>query len=132
MSIQAVNAQSHAQGKKEKVEAMRIAFITKRLDLTPEEAKGFWPLYDTYRKDLATLRRNFDPKDDGSDPHLDADRQLEFEQKKLDLKKQYKPQFESVLGKTKLNLLISAEEDFKRILVQTIRNRQQRYGGGWK
>jgi hypothetical protein len=125
-------AQGRSQNKKEKVEAMRIAYITKRLDLTPDEAKSFWPLYDTYRKDLATLRRNFYPKDDGSDPHLDADRQLEFEQKKLDLKKQYKPQFELALGKTKLNLLISAEEDFKRILMQTIRNRQQKHGGGWK
>jgi hypothetical protein len=110
---------------KEKVEAMRIAFITNRLDLTPDEAKLFWPIYDNYRHDLSKLRRSFYPKDDGSDPHLDADRQLEFEQKKLDLKKTYKPQFEQVLGKEKLNKLISAEEDFKRMLIQTIRNRRQ-------
>ena len=110
---------------REKVEAMRIAFITNRLDLTPDEAKLFWPIYDNYRHDLSKLRRSFYPKDDGSDPHLDADRQLEFEQKKLDLKKTYKPQFEQVLGKEKLNKLISAEEDFKRMLIQTIRNRRQ-------
>ena len=110
---------------KEKVEAMRIAFITNRLDLTPDEAKLFWPIYNNYRHDLSKLRRSFYPKDDGTDPHLDADRQLEFEQKKLDLKKTYKPQFEQVLGKEKLNKLISAEEDFKRMLIQTIRNRRQ-------
>lgn len=112
---------------KEKVEAMRIAFITSRLDLTPDEAKLFWPIYDNYRHDLSKLRKSFYPKDDGTDPHLDADRQLEFEQKKLDLKKSYKPQFEQVLGKEKLNKLIGAEEDFKRMLIrtQTLRNRRQ-------
>lgn len=114
---------------KEKVEAMRVAFITCRLDLTPDTAKLFWPIYDNYRHDLSKLRRSFYPNDDGTDPHLDADRQLEFEQKKLDLKKTYKPQFEQVLGKEKLNKLIGAEEDFKRMLIQTIRNRRQQRPG---
>jgi len=117
---------------KEKVEAMRVAFITNRLELRPEEAKQFWPIYNSYRHDLTQLRRSFFPKDDGSDPHLDANRQLEFEQKKLDLKKQYLPQFEQVIGKAKVNKLVSAEEDFKRLLIQTMRNRrEQRPGGRW-
>ena len=117
---------------KEKVEAMRIAFITTRLELTPEEAKLFWPIYDNYRYDLTQLRRSFYPNDDGTDPHLDADRQLEFEQRRLDLRKTYKPQFAGVLGKEKLNKLISAEEDFKRMLIQTqtMRNRHQQRQGG--
>jgi hypothetical protein len=117
---------------KEKVEAMRVAFITNRLDLSPEEAKQFWPIYNSYRHDLAQLRHSLYPKDEGADSHLDADRQLEFEQKKLDLKKQYKPQFEQVLGRAKLNKLVTAEEDFKRLLIQTMRNRrQERQGGHW-
>jgi len=117
---------------KEKVESMRVAFITNRLELTPEQSKQFWPIYNSYRHDLAQLRRNFFPNDEGADAHLDADRQLEFEQRKLDLKKQYKPQFEQVLGKAKLNKLVTAEEDFKRLLIQTMRNRrQQRPGGRW-
>ena len=123
----------HAQSSpKEKVEAMRVAFITNRLELTPDQSRQFWPIYNSYRHDLAQLRRNFFPNDEGADTHIDADRQLEFEQRKLDLKKQYKPQFEQVLGKAKLNKLISAEEDFKRLLIQTMRNRrQQRPGGRW-
>ncbi len=118
---------------KEKVEAMRIAFITSRLDLSPEQSRQFWPVYNGYRHDLAQLRRNFFPNDEGADSHLDADRQLEFEQRKLDLKKQYKPQFEQILGKAKLNQLVTAEEDFKRLLIQTMRNRrqQQRPGTHW-
>ncbi len=118
---------------REKVEAMRIAFITERLNLTPDESKVFWPVYNSYRHDLAQLRRSYFPKDDGSDPHLDADRQLDFDQRKLDLRRHYKAEFEDAIGKAKVNKLVGAEEDFKRLLMQTIRNRrqQQRPGGRW-
>lgn len=122
-----VNAQ--VGGQKEKVESMRIAFITHRLDLTAEESKQFWPVYNNYRSDLATLRRNFYSKGEG-DRHLSADEQLEFEQKKLDLKKRYKPLMEQAIGKDKMNLLVKAEEDFKRMLVQTIRNRREQRSTG--
>lgn len=128
----AAGAWAQAPAAKEKVEAMRVAFITNRLELTPEQAKQFWPVYNSYRHDLTQLRHNFFPNEEGPNSHLDADRQLEFEQKKLDLKKQYKPQFEQILGKAKLNKLVNAEEDFKRLLIQTMRNRrQQRPGGRW-
>jgi hypothetical protein len=116
-----VSAQAN---QKEKVESMRIAFITQRLNLTPDESRAFWPIYNNYRHDLTRLRRNFYPMDDGTDPHLNADQQLDFEQKRLDLKKSYKPQFEQVIGKDKMNLLVGAEEDFKRMLVQIVRNRR--------
>ena len=116
---------AQANNQKEQVESMRVAFITHRLNLTPDESNQFWPIYTSYRQDLTKLRKNFYPKDDGNDPHLSADRQLEFEQKKLDLKKKYKPEFEQVLGKDKLNQLVSAEEDFKKMLVQIVRNRKQ-------
>ena len=127
MIVVGLNAQNTPR---EKVESMRIAFLTNRLDLTPDESRQFWTIYNNYRHDLSRLRRSFYPNDDGTDPHLDADRQLEFEQKKLDLKKQYKPQLEQVLGKAKLNKLVSAEEDFKRLLMQTMRNRRQQQGPG--
>lgn len=118
----AVSAQAT---QREKVESMRIAFITHRLALTPDEATRFWPVYHSYRHDLATLRRNFYPMDDGTDPHLSADKQVEFEQKKLDLKKRYIPQFEAAIGKEKVNRLVGAEEDFKKMLVQIVRNRRE-------
>ena len=39
---------SFAQGfrdKKEKVKALKVAYITEQLDLTTEEAQKFWPIY---------------------------------------------------------------------------------------
>lgn len=41
----------------EKVRADKRAWIAQNMDLTPEEAKLFWPLYDEYQKDLAPLNQ---------------------------------------------------------------------------
>ncbi|MBS1624407.1 MAG: hypothetical protein JSS76_15075 [Bacteroidetes bacterium] len=126
LSLLVATEQGYAQTtQREKVESMRIAFITHRLELTPEESQRFWPVYHGYRRDLSALRRTFYPMDDGTDPHLSADKQMEFEQKKLDLKKRYIPQFEAAIGKAKVNRLVGAEEDFKKMLVQIVRNRRE-------
>ncbi|MFN8278389.1 MAG: hypothetical protein U0T84_12975 [Chitinophagales bacterium] len=105
----------------ERVEALRVAYITNQLQLSPEEAQRFWPVYNQFHHDLRTLRQNFGGK--GAD--LTADQQLEFEQKKLDLKKRYKPQFEQCIGKEKVNRLARTEENFKRDLVRVLRERRE-------
>ena len=43
--------------KREQIEALRISFITQRLDLTREEAQRFWPVYNEYHDALESLRK---------------------------------------------------------------------------
>jgi Spy/CpxP family protein refolding chaperone len=43
--------------KKENIEAMKIAFITNKLELSPEEAQKFWPVYNQYNEKLKDLRK---------------------------------------------------------------------------
>ena len=38
--------------KTEKVQALKIAFITQKLELTSEEAQRFWPVYNRYETDI--------------------------------------------------------------------------------
>jgi UDP-N-acetylglucosamine:LPS N-acetylglucosamine transferase len=45
---------------KEKLESAKIAFITKRLDLTPKQAEKFWPLYNQHYKNKKELLKNAD------------------------------------------------------------------------
>ena len=42
--------------RKEEIEAMKVGFLTKRLSLSPEEAKTFWPVYDQYQAELNKIR----------------------------------------------------------------------------
>ena len=42
------------QGKR--IEAMRIAFITQRLNLTSEEAQQFWPVYNQFSEKMQQIK----------------------------------------------------------------------------
>lgn len=132
----AVNAQApqppQGQGDKgEKIEALRIAFITQQLNLTPTEAQKFWPIYNQFNADMKTLRQNFKMDTKGQ---LTAEQQLDLEQKKLDLKKKYKGQYEAAIGKDKVNQLYNLEKQFRDKLKEMRDQRQQngngQHGGG--
>ena len=50
--------------RREKMEAQKIAFITKQLELTPDEAKVFWPVYNEYDAKRLELRKSFKNRED--------------------------------------------------------------------
>ncbi len=106
----------------ERVESLRVAFITEQLQLTPEESQKFWPVYNQYRGELKSLRQAYRLDVASEDDSQLADKKFEFEQKKLDLMKKYRPQIEQVVGAKKFGLLISAEDKFKQELLKRIQD----------
>ncbi|RTL57099.1 MAG: hypothetical protein EKK37_13690 [Sphingobacteriales bacterium] len=104
-----------------KIEALKIAFISKKLDLSPEEAQRFWPVYNQYFKEMRQLIK--DQKESDKDDVLDK------EQKVIDLRKRYRDQFIKIVGQQRMNKLFNAERDFRRILINRIKNRPVRPGG---
>jgi hypothetical protein len=112
----------------ESVESFKIAFITKRLDLTPEQAEKFWPIYNQYTDDLKALREkntkvlqyvyiNIETMTDNELENI-VSQELAFRQNELDITKKYIPQFKSVLPIRKVLKLFKAEEDFKKELIK--------------
>ena len=120
---------------KEKVEAMKIGFITDYLDLTSEEAKVFWPVYNKYQDEMEQLRksRRQNILNDRADYETMTDAELEklvdseitFHQNELDIQKKYHPQFKKVLPMRKVAKLYRAEEEFKKKLLDMIREKRQ-------
>lgn len=107
-----------AQGKMEdKIQALKIAFITEKLQLTSAEAQQFWPVYNAYEKEIEELRRTSKNGD-----------VLENEEKLLATRKKYKPSFEKILGPTKMNQLFIAEKEFRNILIKRLKNRKDKGG----
>ena len=41
----------------EKIKADKKLLVAENMDLTESEAKGFWPVYDQYQKDLAAINQ---------------------------------------------------------------------------
>lgn len=99
----------------EKVQALKIAFLTQKLHLTSGEAEKFWPVYNSYENEIKQLRteRNGDV--------------LDNEEKLLEIRKKYKPSFERILGPQRVNDLFNAEREFRNVLIKRLK--EQRQGG---
>jgi hypothetical protein len=120
----------NAQPSKDKIESFKIAFITKRLNLTPEEAKVFWPVYNKYSDELEVLRKNkvdFDNIDFSNLSAEEADKKgkeiFAFKQSELDLQKKYYSEFKKVIPAQKVLLLMKTENDFKRQLLRMLQEK---------
>ncbi|MCK6649312.1 MAG: hypothetical protein L6Q66_06635 [Bacteroidia bacterium] len=122
----------HAE-KKQNIEAMKIAFITQKLDLTPEEAQQFWPVYNQYHDKLQELRKkrkaefkeHKDNFDNWSDKEIEqlVDSEIAFKQKEIDLQKEYHAKYKAVLPIKKVAKLYHAEEQFKRVLLEKLKDK---------
>ncbi len=114
-------------GKKEKIEALRVAFITQQLNLTSEESQKFWPVYNEYqdktraaRKEFKTIGATFS-SDKEAQEYLDAE--LLFKQRELNLYKEYYDKFKKILPLKKVALLRQAEEEFKKELLKQLQGK---------
>lgn len=126
---------AQAQTPKERIEALKISYITRALHLTPEEAQAFWPIYNEYQDKLEVLKKErraatFErwKKDrDLSDREIEEalDQYLAYNRKELDLQETYIEKFKTVLPVKKVAQLIVAEERFKLVLLEELKKRRQ-------
>ena len=123
-------AQKSEQGD-DNIKTFKIAFITKRLDLTSDQAEKFWPVYNQYQEELRALREknkkallnvylNIDNLSE-KDMEKVLDDEIAFHQSELDVTKKYVPKFKTVLPVRKVLKLFKAEEEFKSELLKRSR-----------
>ena len=129
----------HKRG--ENIESLHTAFITEKLNLSPEEAQKFWPVYNQYHTEAEALKkqrgenREMVTKAGGIDNMSDADVQKlianesDIETREVDLRKQYVVKFEQVIPARKVAKFYIAEEEFKLYLLKQLGN-NRRGGGG--
>lgn len=110
----ALFAQERNEDNLEKIKALKIAFITQKLNLSAEEAEKFWPIYNQYEREVRGINRG------------DV---LQNEEQLLNTRKKYKSSFERVLGPQKLNKLFNAERDFRDVLIRRLKDRPLQKSG---
>ncbi|TAE60348.1 MAG: hypothetical protein EAZ89_01585 [Bacteroidetes bacterium] len=129
------------QPRKEQIQAFRVAFLTRRMALTAKEAQVFWPVYDAYQAEQDRNEDEIKQKEQAlrqamlgqSDSEVEKliDETMMLRRKQLDIAERYQKEFKRVLPIRKVALLYQAEKDFRRELLEEIRNRQeQRANGG--
>ena len=99
--------------KQQNIEALKVAFISKELELTPEEAQKFWPVYNQYSKEMISTFKAGDED------------VLERDEKVLNVRKRYREQFSKVLGDQRVNRMFGAETRFRQLLIKAMRNQQK-------
>jgi len=114
----ALPAQSQDGPKRPMLEAYKTAFITQRLNLSPEEAQKFWPIYNIYISEIR--QANADYRRDGDE--------LKHQEARLNIKKKYSVEFLKAISPPKINDFFKAEIDFENFVKKEIIRRQtQRY-----
>lgn len=111
----------------QRIEAIKVAFITKKLDLTTEEAQKFWPVYNNYQKELMVMmrKRREDRQKTDIDPNEKINADLTYESRMLDLKKKYKKLYLKVIPAEKVLLLYQAEREFREHLIKQLKHRKR-------
>lgn len=119
---------------REQIEARRIAFITRALDLSPAEAQRFWPVYNAYKTELEEaqqeknkIQRNSQRAlQTKSDQELErlADAYIALASTQAEIQARYHTELKKVLPIRKVVVLYKTEQEFNRRILQEIKRRQ--------
>lgn len=101
--------------REQKIEALYIAFMTRELKLTEDEAQKFWPIHAQFDNELRAVSLET--------PELDRQQQL------LNIKKRYQDRFTKILGPARTNDFYSKDTEFRKKLVERLRNMRQNNQG---
>lgn len=118
----------------DKIRALRVAFITERLDLSSQEAERFWPVHNEFHKQMRELqdeRRKLmmeTKEEDLTEAQLEANVQKSFdlEEKSIALKRKYHEEFKKVLPLQKVAALYGTEMEFQRRVLEELHKRKVR------
>ncbi|HEY4147576.1 MAG TPA: hypothetical protein VGM41_01540 [Chitinophagaceae bacterium] len=100
----------------QRLEALKIAYLTKRLDLSSEEAQRFWPVYNKYTEEIRAIRR---------DQRQNNLTELEAEDRILNVRKKYNGEFSRVLSPQKADNFFRSEKDFGGYIQRELQQRRQ-------
>lgn len=117
-----------AQTDDDKIKSLKIAHITKALELSKEEAEGFWPIYNTFEQktdDLYEVKwcdvKNgidlIDTIDEETAKNL-VEQYVTLKKESAALKGEFVNELHRVISYKKILMLKKAERDFHKILLK--------------
>ena len=123
-----VSAQGPRPGD-EKMESYKVTWLTTKLDLSTDEAKTFWPIYNDYVREQSSLRKERMQKmisfrkikeiDDLTDAEIEGLilNDFAFRQRELNIEKKYYNKFKAGLPIKIVGKFYRAQEAFKKELL---------------
>lgn len=130
-------AQSQELG--DRVRVLRAEVYARVLNLSPEEAEKFWPIFNEYTENKESLQKQLRSEGDldgMSDQEVEdyVKKYFEVRQKEFDLEKDLVQKLRKVLPVRKIAKLPKAEREFRESLLKRLQElrekRQERRAGG--
>ena len=121
------------EGRSKEIEAYKSTYLKEKLELTPEEAKIFWPIYNSMQSEQSELRqerrknmisfRKSTEIENLSDTEVESliVNDLNFKQKDLNIDRKYYNKLKSSLPIKTVGKYYRAEQTFKRELLSRYR-----------
>lgn len=123
------------EGKKEQIKALKIAHITKDLDLSSTEAEKFWPIYNTFDEKqfdlrmvkMRKIRQELQSKSTETMSIQEATLLLNqidaLEEETYQNKKKFMLELRKIISPVKILKLKQSEDDFNKTLLKHYRKR---------
>ena len=120
-----------------RLEALKIAFMTKYINLSADEAQKFWPIYNVFDDNQSELRHEkmrailnrFRPGNVDKLSEKEASVLLvqieKIEEDLFNLRKKFIKDLQNVISAKKIIKLKKAEEDFNRELLKQMREKRR-------
>lgn len=133
--LNAQNDDKEPQNKWEKFRAEKVAFLTTELDLSPEEAQKFWPVYNQLEKERWESHKQREKLEDKVREAEDNMPEREIVQltrdyaasmqKEANMMVEFNEKFLKILPPEKVLKLYKAENEFRFQMIKRFRDRRK-------
>lgn len=118
------------EAKKERFESMKVAHLTKELDLTSQQAEQFWPIYNSYQDKKKQLREGMRVKkiDEMSDAEAKEflNRSKMVRSQSVALDEQMDAELADLLSAKQILKLHRAEKEFHKEVVKRYKKKRRK------
>ncbi|RIA10138.1 hypothetical protein OE09_1991 [Flavobacteriaceae bacterium MAR_2010_72] len=126
------NAQDKDRG--ERIKALKVAFITERLELSESEAQKFWPIYNTFEESYHKLRKQSYEKRKKENLESLSEEEAKtlltemsvIENQKHKLREQFTKDLLKAIPAKKIILLKATEDAFNKRMFEEYKKRRQK------
>jgi hypothetical protein len=134
LCLAGISAQAHPRPQEnwmEKMQSVKIAFLTNEIGLTPTEAQSFWPIYNSVSEELdkamystitsyMELEKSINENKSEKEINKCLERYLEAMSSQDEIRNESVEKYRKILSDTKVAKIFVAEEKFRRQHIRTL------------
>jgi len=127
-----MNLAAQSPEKRERIKALKVAFITEKLQLTESEAQKFWPIYNTFEENMHKFRKDFYKKRHTDVANLSEQEaksilndMVKTENEKNQLKEKFMNDLLKVIPAKKIIQLKITEDEFNKQMLEQYKKRKE-------